>query len=492
MTPQSNFMVVAPVTVGRVDELRILLSSMNDRPGMAKPDNPIVPFGRFHDLHYARFVILDDHTLNDFVEFGAPVPDFAVLLAFLGDCDGPAEDFLADIARRCEGGLRHIFSFCQGFTPNSDLLRWMQEHSRPPAAAYVNWVGRTVRQVREEAALRRALVDHLKDHLPDRDEPQSVRDDLLAFVRREQSSGRLTLTPAAHTPLGWRVRSLLHFAIIPGALLLPWVLAIPFLIPLPKHFFWIVIPFLVLSAAVFLWLIRVMPVAFAVLVALGLLLFPFFILFPLLLIPLGLFAVLFLSVLRHYEKSEREVIHRPEVDHILRLAALEDHDVTNQFTALGSVKPSGFRRWLFAVILWLIDYFARHVYTRGHLGRIRSIHFARWVFLDGKKRMVFASNYDGSHEAYMDDFINKVGWALNLAFTSGLGYPRTNWLIKDGADDELKFKYTQRRHQQPTDTWYRAYPGLTTFDLARNTRVREGIEQHTMTDAEIGAWLRDL
>src|SRR5438876_1009861 len=119
MTPQSNFMTVAPITVGRVDELRTLLSSMNDGPGMAKPDNPIVPFEQFKNLHYARFVVLDDRTLHDFEEFGAPIPDFAVVLAFLGDCDGPAEDLLADMARRCEPGLRQIFSFCQDFTPNS-------------------------------------------------------------------------------------------------------------------------------------------------------------------------------------------------------------------------------------------------------------------------------------------------------------------------------------------------------------------------------------
>ena len=61
------------------------------------------------------------------------------------------------------------------------------------------------------------------------------------------------------------------------------------------------------------------------------------------------------------------------------------------------------------------------------------------------------------------------------------------WIIKDGADDELKFKYTQRRHQKPTETWYRAYPGLTVYDLERNARVRAGFERRTMTDAEVRA-----
>ena len=203
--------------------------------------------------------------------------------------------------------------------------------------------------------------------------------------------------------------------------------------------------------------------------------------------------VVLLWVLRHYEKTEPEIIHRPELDLLVELAALEDHDVTNQYTALGGVKPNRFRRWLFPVFLWLIDYFARHVYGRGHLGRIRTIHFARWAFLDpAKERMIFASNYDGSHEAYMDDFINKAGWGLNLAFNCGLGYPRTRWVIKDGINDEMKFKYTQRRHQKPTETWYRAYPGLTVYDVERNARVRAGFERGTMIDTEVRVWLRDL
>jgi hypothetical protein len=92
----------------------------------------------------------------------------------------------------------------------------------------------------------------------------------------------------------------------------------------------------------------------------------------------------------------------------------------------------------------------------------------------------------------MDDFINKVGFGLNLAFGSGLGYPRVNWLIFGGSKEEQKFKYTLRRHQVPTQVWYRAYLGLTAYDLARNTRVRQGIEKRVMSDAEIRAWLSDL
>jgi hypothetical protein len=106
--------------------------------------------------------------------------------------------------------------------------------------------------------------------------------------------------------------------------------------------------------------------------------------------------------------------------------------------------------------------------------------------------MFFASNYDGSLDSYMDDFINKVAWGLNLLFSNGVGYPRTDWLLVGGASDEQKFKYYLFRHQLPVQVWYKAYPGLTSFDLMRNSRLREGIERSSMTDYEIREWLNLL
>jgi hypothetical protein len=89
----------------------------------------------------------------------------------------------------------------------------------------------------------------------------------------------------------------------------------------------------------------------------------------------------------------------------------------------------------------------------------------------------------------MDDFINKVAWGINLVFSNGIGYPRTAWLVTRGASDEQRYKRTLRRHQLPTDVWYNAYPGLTAIDLARNTRIREGLERKLVTEKEARAWL---
>ena len=441
MTPQSNFMVVAPILADRVEPLKSELAAMTRLPGMANPKNPIVPFGSFEEIHYARFVILDDRTLDDLAAFGKSVPVYPITLAFIVDCDGSADDCLAHLVRDAGDGLRQIFAHCEGFTPEADLQTWMKTRFRPSAASYVNWIGRTVRQVHEEAALRDFLLLYLKTHAVATNSVQNIREELVTAVRSSVQSGTLTLTPPAATPLAWKVRNVLHCCTMPLG-----ILAVVLLVCLV----------------------------------------------PLLLVPLVLLTLAVVWLLRRYEKTEPEIIVRMPPQHSEMLARLEDHDVSNQFTVLGSVKPSLFRSVVLTAILWLVDYGARHIYNRGRLGRIQTIHFARWAFLDSKKRVLFISNYDGSLEAYMDDFINKVGWGLNLVFSNGVGYPRTHWLVRDGSKSEQQFKYTLRRHQLPTQVWYKACPGLTAFDIARNTRIREGIERKSMTDAEIRIWLQDL
>jgi hypothetical protein len=194
-------------------------------------------------------------------------------------------------------------------------------------------------------------------------------------------------------------------------------------------------------------------------------------------------------MLRRREKTDPEIVPHPGHDHVRRTAAIEDRDFTNQFTAFGDLKPGRFRRWTTMFLLWLLNYSARHIYNRGYLTRVQTIHFARWVFVDDRRRLLFASNYDGSLESYMDDFINKVAWGINLVFGNGLGFPRVDWLIVGGASREQKYKRFLRRHQQPTDVWYKAYPGLTVVDLERNSRIRQGIERPSMTDREAREWM---
>ena len=431
MTPQSAFMIVAAIRDGQIEPLRDLLATMTTQPGHADPENRLVPFGQFDRLHFGRFVIIEAKTAHEIEAFGVTPRPWRPVLTFFGDIDGDTDSFLAELAWQAAPGLEEIFTYCEGFAPeDGNLLDWMQAHNIQPAVNYVNWIGRTVQQVREEAALHRCLAAYLRENADaiGRDNPRALRQKLLSHVEIEKHAGRLRLTPPAPTPLGWRIRNLLHKFGVPLILLL--------LSPL----FLIIAPF---------------------------------------------FAIR----LRMLERSDPELFIRPDGQHIRDMAVQEDYDVTNQYNVFGDVKPGLFRLLTFKFLLLVTGYAARHVFNRGFLARIRTIHFARWVFMDDNHRVFFASNYDGSHESYMDDFINKVGWGLNLTFSNGVGYPRTTWLIKEGAYREMPFKYTQRRHQLRSEVWYKAYPGLTAFELSRNSRIRQGVETYPTRDAEIRAWL---
>ena len=110
------------------------------------------------------------------------------------------------------------------------------------------------------------------------------------------------------------------------------------------------------------------------------------------------------------------------------------------------------------------------VFVRGSLAGVTTIHVARWVPLDGGRRMIFTSCYDGSLESYMNDFIDKLSWGLNVIFSNGVGYPRTRWLIFGGAQDEQTFKDYLRCHQLETSVSYAAHPSLTMANIRANAR----------------------
>ncbi len=430
MTPQSTFTIVAPVAAAHEAELRALLASMNAAPGTADPNNALIPFAQLAQVHFARLLTLDDATTDDVALYGLEPRAYPLYFCFMGEIDGGREAFLRELAARCERGLRALFACCEGFDEGADLVGWMRAHETRPAATYVNRVGRTMRQVREEAALHDALARHLDQNadalaaLP----PREVNEALQAFADDEIRAGRLALSPEPPTPPWWWLRETAHLVGVPLVLLAVW-------------------PLLALAGAVLLVRVRLL------------------------------------------ERTDPQFCPRVSLAQNDALARIEDQDVTNQFSAMGSLKPGAVRRWVSSFVLFITDYAARHAFARGHLARIKTIHFARWVWLDDKRRLIFCSSYDGGLDSYNDDFINKVGFGLNVTFSGGIGYPKTSWLVFGGAEDEQNFKAYLRRHQMPTQVWYNAHPGLTALDLERNARVRAGLFSASASDEAARAWV---
>ncbi len=434
MIPQSIFTITANIASGKEEGLRELLTSMNQAPGVADPRNTLLPFYQFGRLHGARFVIIEANTNDDLRAYGVEPGQWPPTLGFIGDIDGASDIFLAELAVRAGAGLRRIFAHCEGFdAEQTDLLAWMKRHNRRAIANYVNWRGRTVVQIREEFALGKALREQVLQVTKEEgsSDPRFVHRRLGEFVDKEIAAGRLSLSPPEPTPPGWFIGNIAHLIALPLVLMA-------------------LTPFIVIGA-------------------------PFF-----------------LIRLRMLERSAPENLLRPSREHVRNMAMQEDFDVTNQFNVFGQIKPGRFRLYTIRSLLILVDYAVRHIYKRGFLTRIQSIHFARWVLMDDNKRAFFATTYDGSVDSYMDDFINKVAWGLNLIFSNGVGYPKSRWLIKGGADYEEKYKRTIRRAQLPSASWYNAHPGLSAVDMARNGSIRKGLELANPSTSELRDWLRLL
>jgi hypothetical protein len=423
--PQSALTIVAEIAPNETDDLRQLLEAMNEDA----PANDVLPFGQLPGTHYARLLILDEATDST----GAMLP---AALLFTSDFDGSAFRYLRRLVHSMGPGLDRIYSHCKDYpharaiSPEARLA-YLRAHRTGADALYVNTIGRTVTQIRQEARLRDAIESFLdaRTNSWTGRAPLDVRAEIQQFVRDEGTLDWALSPPRPLSPL-YRLSNAVHL------LVLPLILCI-------------LLPVLVVTLPIWVVLIRIR------------------------------------------EASDAAPHIKPDPAHVAQLAAAEDVTPQNQFSAVGLFKPGRLRGLTARAVLLLVNYGIRHFFDRGNLAGVKTIHFARWVPLNGRRRMIFASNYDGSLESYMDDFIDKLAWGLNAVFSNGIGYPKTRWLLFGGAKDEQAFKDYLRVHQIRTDVWYAAYAGLTAVNIDNNAQIRAGLSGE-MSPAEAETWLSRL
>lgn len=149
----------------------------------------------------------------------------------------------------------------------------------------------------------------------------------------------------------------------------------------------------------------------------------------------------------------------------------EDRVDQNGLTHMVPIKPGWYRVFALKTMVLLVTALAEAGALIGRLGGIETIHFARWVVLPDR-RLVFFSNYDGSWEAYLGEFIDKAALGLTMIWTNTLWYPKTRLLLFRGARNEGAFKEWTRAYQVPTQVWYSAYPFVSVADVLKNARIR--------------------
>jgi len=447
--PQRAFTVQTRIVKESMADLCALLDGIGDDI----KGNPHIPFPTLDRLHYASFVVVDAD------------PDDPYLL-FEGNVDGPVREFLRDLMTRAGPGLVEIYHHCAG-SPGSDtgaLVDYLLGHDIGASAFYVAWPGHTVTTVREEMLLRERINRFLdeQDGISGQS-PTDIRRRIQEFVRSDpELAGVLE---RRHRPF------LVRFGIvITVAVVLPLVLA---LLKLVKT---------ALSP-------RSRTKRFLARKALGAL--------------GGLLAGVAGTLRFHEWRDDRRVAaRRPDWQtrynqwtHSLgHVVDREDHQLQNHLASVTSVKPGWFRITLLNVVFAVVTLSVRLVANRGKLGFIGSVHFARWVVTPDDKSVIFLSNFDGSWESYLNDFIDLAYFGLNAVWSNTdnpIGFPSTRFLVFRGSKDEQRFKAYARYSQFRSRVWYSAYPDLTVPNIRNNMKIRDKLFAK-LDDEDTDAWLRLL
>ncbi|HKJ43926.1 MAG TPA: hypothetical protein VKA27_17645, partial [Sunxiuqinia sp.] len=320
--------------------------------------NDIIPFRKMRDTHFARFVILEELS----GEQGLNSPPY---LIFSSNFDGSIETHLKQLVELAGEGLDQIYSYCEGYPEKSNRTQesrfnYLRNHQIAAQAFYINTVGRTLQQIQQDVQLREDIEEFLDEKDWSNYNAEQVHSSIQDFVANTPSLDWATPS-ATQRKSFWSVREALKFSLN----LIVLLILLPILIPL-----------------LLLWLIAIR-----------------------------------IKEIQENRKSGavvKNLKRKPE------LINREDVAVQNQFSAIGFVKPGRIRHLTIKIVLQGINFAAHFLYNNGRLTGVDTIHFARWIMLDHNQRVLFLSNYDGSLESYMDDFINKVAWGLNAAFSNGI------------------------------------------------------------------------
>lgn len=387
----------------------------------------ILPFASLARLHFASLVL-----------FPRDAEGFGPVLVFETNIDGPLSDFLDDLLGLALPGLHRVLGHTAGYpgaapADPETILAHLRAHLRTPSAYHIGNPGRTVARIKQEAALRAVFetrLDALNRQASGPGSPPEIRASLRQVVEADQAR--------------WS-----------------WVRALGPRLSRADQ----VVPKVRLYASA------------AIAVALAMLLLPV--------------TVAAVVLLRVKERSDVPWDGLPSHDHLRDLGAAEDGSaIQNHMASIAIAKNGPFRRLVLRIALWLINLVAR-TSTAGSLGGIPSIHYAHWSQIDDGRRLLFLSNFDGSWENYLDDFIDRASAGLTLIWSNTKQFPRTRYLVDGGARNGHDFKAVARAYQTRTDVWYSAYPDLTVQQIDRNSTIAEGVLQDLGAGAE-RAWLRNF
>lgn len=211
------------------------------------------------------------------------------------------------------------------------------------------------------------------------------------------------------------------------------------------------------------------------------------------LLPLIIVALILIFFFQELpSKSFGKTINDVDPDKLRRMKAKEDIIYQNQLSQVFETK-GGLRKIFLHFILWATNFAAKNWFVKGQLMGTPTIHFARWVFIDGGKRYVFFSNFDCSYDGYLGDFVDNNGWGLNAIYGAAKGYPKTYFVFGRGSYRILEFLGWGRTTQVDTPMWYSAYPWMGLQQIVNRSLVRDALlSDRQLTEEEITHTLRNI
>ncbi len=390
-------------------------------------EKAIFPFRDIRSIHFARFVIVDKSFTEEATFRNLNEP----FLMFSTNYDGSENDHLHEIVEVASDGMDQIFFHCYEY-PNSpskkDRFRFLKKIRATYGAFHVGAQGMSVARIQKEGKLREFIQDFI-DQNSNTKGWSDVNDPQLI---REDIKDQVR----SSSEFNWSIES-------PDRVPIGWKLfrrtgwksGIEMIVRLPL-------------------------------------------------------ALVFWLMIRRKEKTDKIYPYTRYDQRAKDHTAREDKVVQNEMSLLVDIKKGFRRRFLLKTVFAGIETLARYVFTKGELGGIPTIHFARWVIVDEGRALMFMSNYGSSWESYLGDFIDKASKGLTGVWSNTVLYPRTRWLLWGGSKDEERFKCWARAQQVTTDVWYTAYSNLTVKNIIQNKQIREGLAAGRMSKQEATEWLK--
>jgi Dyp-type peroxidase family len=456
--------VIAPLAAGTAAGVRQLIST-----SLGNPAHADVRTALEGDSRFVHFVSLHALTAPD---------QSSEWLALEISCDGAADVALKTVAERLQSWLEPIFSQSSDWKSSDRLADFLSRHVVNVGTGYFDTVGLnfcgTPGQSVPDTLAEADLADHIGKLLTDQKAGLSPLE-RLADIRKSL---------AGDPEFAWALDPPPPPVPAPpedtGSLLSRYGgLAFPFI----RAFLWPLLLILI-PVAIFLAIPGPLPWPFSQWVMVGVRLL-FYVL-------VGILAAVAIAYFRFRaaEKSDWLSDRSPDPDELGGIFERENapNCVQNHMLSATMLKPGLLRKITMRLAFWVVGSVTAKNPKPGHLGDIGTIHFARWVNVPGTPILLFFSNYGGSWESYLEDFITKAHQGLTAVWSNTTGFPRTSNLFLDGATDGERFKRYARQSMSYTPFWYSAYPDLTTDNIRVNRMIRRGVAA-AMTQDEAVRWL---